>query len=45
MTFSPSAHTTKEGDERLQFTLLFTNPAAFNINITVITSDLTAVGM
>ena len=45
MTFSHSAYSTIEDDGFLQFTLLFTNPSAFVINITVTTSDLTATGM
>ena len=45
MTFSHSAYSTIEDDGFLQFVLLFTNPSAFVINITVTTSDLTATGM
>ena len=45
VTFSHSAYNTIEDDGFLQFALLFTNPSAFDINITVMTSDLTATGM
>ena len=45
VTFSRLTYGTIEDDGLLQFTLLFTNPSAFDINITVTTSDLTATGV
>ena len=44
VTFSQSAYSTKEDDGFLQFALLFSNPSAFDISITVTTSDLAATG-
>ena len=45
VTFSQSAYTTTEDDGFLPFVLLFTNPSAFEISITVETSDITAMGV